>query len=182
MPKINQEQKLSHKGTTSLIVSVFFTTGTDSQVNTASATSVFIAWIKRASAQILSHASKRIKSQTTNSEESINNSFHHLITFAFNADIFFNDSIDFSALYSCTNQSIAFNITITMITIASTHSHITAEITIANNKIKIKKLLNCSKNIFQGLILFFDWILFSQYFCLLSWTHFSVKPDFKFVE
>jgi hypothetical protein len=43
-----------------------------------------------------------------------------------------------------------------MITIASTHSHITAEITIANNKIKIKKLLNCSKNIFQGLILFFD--------------------------
>jgi hypothetical protein len=157
-------------------------TGTDSHVNTASATSTFIACIRRASAHILSHASKTIKSQTVKSSESTNSSFHHLITFALSDAISFNDSIDFSALYSCTKPSIAFKITITAMTIASTHSHITIEITIANNKIKIKKLLNCSKNIFQGLILFFVWILFSPYFFLLSSNHFLVNHDFKFVE
>jgi len=90
----------------------------------------------------LSPASKNIISQTTSSFESINISLPFLRTLDFELAIFFKDSIDFSALYSCTNHNTEFSTTINIITIASIASQTKKEIPAAIIKINIKKLLN----------------------------------------
>jgi hypothetical protein len=125
-----------------LITFACLATGNDSHVKAASAVSRLTACIIRASAHILSHASKIKISHTTNSLELINTSFPFLITLDFELAIFFSDSIDFSALYSCINHNTAFKITIATITIASTASHTKREIPAAAININIKKLLN----------------------------------------
>ncbi len=124
------------------MIAISFFTGSDSPVNTASAISRLLTKIRYPSAGTLSPSSKITKSHGTTSVESIDICIPSLSTFDFRLIIFLSDSMDFSALYSCTNQNIAFNKTIITIIIPSTNSPTLIEMPVAIIKIMIRGLVS----------------------------------------
>ncbi len=140
--------------------STIFFEGTDSPVRDASSTCRDAISISLASAGILLPVSNRMISPGTSSEASISFSMPFRMTLARSAVNFLKASMAFSALYSWTKPNTALSITIIAMTTASIFSPMTTDIAIATRRMMMIKEVNCRKNIFAGVVLFFFSISF----------------------
>lgn len=153
-----------------------FLTGRDSPVNTASAVSRLLTWRRYPSAGTLSHSSRMMTSHGTSSVESRERSDPSLSTLDLRLIIFFNDSIDFSALYSWINPKIALRTTIIIIITPSIICPIAIEMSVAMMRIIVSGLVNWLNNMIQGEIFFFSWSIFGPYWESLCCASMELSP------
>ena len=161
----------------SITLSVFFSTASDSPVNTASLTIKLCASISLTSAGTNLPASIITTSPGTNSSDSSSTSSPPLITIVLMLLILLSASSDFLAFTSCIVATTEFNITISNIIIASLVSLIRNATTTTTNKIIDNGSINCLRNISNVVFCFFSFNLFLPYFSILFFTSSCVNPS-----